>query len=59
MLLGSIGDTQPPMPDKAHWRGKAAGLAPGVRLGVTSATVAWAGVCRKFHPKLTAGLFSN
>lgn len=59
MLLSGIRDMQPPMPDKAHWRGKAVGLAPGVRLSVTSATLVWAGVCRKSRPILTASLFSN
>lgn len=59
MLLGGTGDAQPPIPHKARWSATAVGPAPGVRLGVTSATVAWASVCRKSQPKLTAGLRSN
>lgn len=50
MLLGDAGDKQPLKLHKCHWRGKDVGSAPGVRLGVTSATIAWAGVCRNSHP---------
>lgn len=50
MLLGDTGDKQPLMPHKCHWRGKDVGSAPGVRIGVTSATIVWAGVCRNSHP---------
>lgn len=43
LLLGGIRDTQAPMPGKARWSREAAGPAPGMRLGVTSASSAWAG----------------
>lgn len=59
MLLGGSGDAQPPIPDKARWSTTAVDPAPGVRLRVTSATAAWASVCRKSQPKLTAGLSGN